>query len=296
MRVFLTGGSGFVGSYILPRLLSAGHSVRALVHRRARNSTAMPADLLEQVQGDICSANLAHLMAGCDAVINLVGIIYERGNETFEIVHHHGTRNLVEAARQSGVRRFVQMSALGARPLGGSAYHTSKFSAEEDVRHSGIPWVVLRPSLIVGAGSAFLQQMIAVMQAAPLFRPVPGPGKYRFRPVDVGDVAECFVQSLTNLAARGQTIDLVGGEELTLNEIGDAIAAHLKVRKTVLHVPLAIMKMAAALFSLLPIRAPVTSVQLRMLEEGSTADPGPMKRVFGIEPVGFRAGLQRYLK
>ncbi|HJX00513.1 MAG TPA: complex I NDUFA9 subunit family protein [Terriglobales bacterium] len=296
MKVFLTGGTGFVGTHVLTRLLRDGHSVRALLHSRTINDTGKPAaDMLEKVHGDICSANLADAMTGCDAVINLVGIIYEHRRQTFDAAHHQGTRNLVQAARQCGVRRFIQMSALGARPKDASAYHTSKFAAEEEVRNSGIPFVVLRPSLIVGRGSAFLQQMIGVMRAAPLVRPVPGTGQYRFRPVDVGDVAECFVQSLTNSAATGQTIDLVGGEELTLDELGDVIASHVGVHKRVVHIPMALMKTAAAVFSMLPIRPPVTGVQLRMLQQGSTADPGPMKRIFGIEPIGFRAGIQYYL-
>jgi uncharacterized protein YbjT (DUF2867 family) len=296
MKVFLTGATGFVGSHMPARLLADGHIVRALVRRRGvLRSAEAPTGRLEEVQDDINSENLTKRLAGCDAVINLVGIIYEHGAATFERIHHEGTRNLVEAARKNGVKRFVQMSALGARPTNASAYHTTKFAAEEEVRNSGIPWVVLRPSLIVGPGSAFVKQMMEVMLAAPFVRPIPGTGKYRFRPVDIDDVVECFTQSLTNPAATGQSIDLVGGEELTLDEMAEQIAACLDVRKGALHVPMPLMKAAAMFFSLLPIKPPVTLVQLRMLEEGSTADPTAMKRIFSIEPQGFRVGVRRYL-
>ena len=296
MNVFLTGASGFVGSHMLRRLLRDGHRVRALVHRqRALTIDASQASRVEEVEGDIISPAVHAQLEGCDAVINLVGIIQERGRATFESIHHLGTKNLVEAARAGGVKRFVQMSALGARPKDSSPYHTTKFAAEEEVRNSGIPAVIVRPSLIFGPGSAFVNQMVGVMRAAPLFRPVPGTGKYRFRPVHVDDVVECFVQSLTNETATGQTINLVGGEELTLDEIGDEIASCLGVRKSVLHIPMPVMKAAATLFSFLPITAPVTPVQLRMLVEGSTADPEPMKKIFRIEPIGFRAGVRKYL-
>ena len=291
MKVFLTGATGFVGSHLLNRLLREEHQVRALV----RKPGALSEKSVEEVEGDI-TGNLAGAMAGCDAVINLVGIIYERGKSTFEAVHHEGTRNLIKAARQTGVKRFVQMSALGARPGDASPYHTTKFAAEEEVRSSGIPWTVLRPSLIFGPGSAFVQQMVEVMQAVPLIRPVPGTGEYRFRPVDVGDVAECFCQSLANPLASSQTVELVGGEELTLNEIAGDIADCLGIRKTAVHVPIPLMKMAAAFFSVLPITPPVTAVQIRMLEEGSTADPEKMKRIFHIEPMGFRDGMRKHLK
>ncbi|HWC16878.1 MAG TPA: complex I NDUFA9 subunit family protein [Terriglobales bacterium] len=292
MRVFLTGATGFVGSNLLRRLLRNGHLVRALVRRRGVLAGAESGSL-EEVEGDILSPNLA--IAGCHAVINLVGIIYEHGHQTFDAVHHLGTRNLINAAQKNGVQRFVQMSALGARPGNATEYHTSKFAAEEEVRNSGVPWVVLRPSLIFGPGSAFLRQMVGIMRAAPLFRPVAGTGKYRFRPIHVDDVADCFVASLTNAEANGKTIDLVGAEEVTLNEITDEIASCLNLRKTAVHIPMPLMKIAASVFSILPVKSPVTSVQLRMLEEGSTADPGPMKKIFGIEPIGFRAGLRRDL-
>ena len=277
MRVFLTGASGFVGSHILRRLLCEGHTVRALVRRRG--SLHGQAEL-EEVEGDINSGNLSTFVAGCDAVINLVGIIYERGMKTFESVHHHGTRNLVAAARQNGVTRFVQISALRARPTDATEYHTTKFAAEEEVRNSGIPFVVLRPSLIFGP---------------PFLRPIPGTGKYRFRPIHVDDVTECFSQSLSNPAAAKQTIDLVGSEELNLDEIGNVIAESLGIQKKVLHIPMPFMKAAATFFSLLPVTPPVTALQLRMMKEGSTADPTTMKRIFGIEPIGFRAGARRYL-
>ena len=295
MRIFLTGGTGFVGSHMLRHLLRDGHEVRALVRHRGLLSSTATNGSVDEAEGDINSESLSEHVAGCDAVINLVGIIYEHGADTFEKIHHQGTRNLVEAARKNGVKRFIQMSALGARPLNATAYHSTKFAAEEEVRNSGIPWVVLRPSLIVGSGSAFVKQMVEVIRAAPFIRPVPGTGNYRFRPVHINDVVECFAQSLTNPASTGQNVDLVGGEELTLNEIGDAIAGYLSVRKTALHVPMPVMKAAAAVFSFLPMKPPVTSVQLRMMEEGSTADPSRMRDIFHIQPQSFRAGLHEYL-
>lgn len=296
MRIFLTGGTGFVGSHLLRRLLRDGHQVRALRRTGALFSSAeRDQPQLETVEGDIFSSDLASRIAGCDAVIHLVGIIMEQGRNTFEAVHHLGTRNVVRAASEAGVRRFVLMSASGARAGDASRYHTTKFAAEEEVRNAGIPFTVLRPSLIVGEGSAFVEQMVNVMRAAPFVRPVPGTGKYRFRPVYIDDIVECFVQALTSDRATGETVNLVGGEELSLDDIGREIAACIGVRKRAIHVPMAVMKTAAMFFSILPVRPPVTSVQLRMMEEGSTADPGPMIRIFGIQPTGFRQALRKYL-
>lgn len=296
--VFLTGGTGFVGAHILRRLLHDGYQVRALV-RNPRKCRPMPAapGLLHEVEGDILEpASLRDNMAGCNSVIHLVGIIYERGKQTFEAVHQLGTRNVVDAARANGVQRVVHMSALGARAADASPYHTTKFAAEEEVRTSGIDYVILQPSLIFGEGSAFVQQMVDVMRVTPFLRPIPGTGEYRFRPVYIDDVVECFVQALDNPAATGRTVELVGGEELTLNEIAAEIAACLGVRKTPVHIPIALMKMVAAVFSVLPIKPPVTTVQVRMLQEGSTANPESMMSIFGIQPMGFKSGLHSYLR
>ena len=293
MKVFLTGASGFVGSHMLRRLVGDRYEVRALVRNPG---TLTGSGDVEEAVGHINSPDLAPKIAGCDAVINLVGIIHQRGRATFEAIHHQGTRNLVAAARQVGVRRFVQMSALGARSSDATPYHTTKFAAEEEVRRSGVPHVILRPSLIFGSGSAFVLQMVEVMRAVPLIRPIPGSGNYKFRPVHVDIVVECFVRSLTDEAATGQTIDLVGGEELTLDEIGEEIASCLGVRKKVLHIPMPIMTTVATIFEFLPIQPPVSRVQLRMLQEGSTADPTAMKRIFHIEPIGFRQGIRSHLQ
>lgn len=296
MTVFLTGGTGFVGSQILRRLLKDGHQVRVLVRTQGTCRISGAPGTIEEVQGDILQpASLKDSMTGCNAVIHLVGIIYERGKQTFESIHHVGTRNLLNAALASGVQRFVQMSALGARPEDASPYHLTKFAAEEEVHKSGIAYTILRPSLIFGEGSAFIQQMVQVMRAAPFVRPVPGTGEYRFRPVYIDDVVECFTRALDTPGATDCTIELVGSEELSLNEIAAEIAACIGVRKKAVHVPIAVMKMAAAAFSVLPIKPPITSVQIRMLEEGSTADPEPMMTVFGFRPTGFKEGLRKYL-
>lgn len=303
MRVFLTGATGFVGSHLLEHLLNEGHSVTALVRdansRKAGEATRPPASAnarVELFQGDVADASgLEDGIRGCDAVVHLVGIIAEVGESTFERVHVRGTENIVQAAKRAGVKRFVQMSAIGARPNGVSEYQTSKYRAEEAVRNSGIPFVILRPSIIFGPRDGFVNQMAQVMKSAPFVRPVVGSGRSRFRPIYVRDVARCFVDALTNNAASGRTVHLVGAEELTFEELLKRIAECIGVRKHALHISIPLMMLAAHVFSLLPLRPPVTPDQLAMLEEGSTADPEEMLQVFKFEPISFTEGLRTYL-
>ena len=170
MKVFLTGATGFVGKYMLERLLADGHAVRAALRGLPGQNARVVAhsqyvgrkDDFQWVHGDVVEGSrLEEGMQGCDAVIHLVGIIVEKGTNTFERVHHLGTRNVVEAAKRTGIKRFVQMSALGVRADGVAAYQTTKWKGEEEVRHSGIPFCILRPSLIFGQGDGFVTQMMA---------------------------------------------------------------------------------------------------------------------------------------
>lgn len=295
MKVLLTGATGFVGGHLLQRLLAEGHAVSALV-RNAQKAGQSPSANVTLVQGDVVEGGGLHEgLKGCDAVIHLVGIIVEDGKATFERVHETGTRNVVEAAKRSGVARFLQMSAIGARADGVAPYQTTKWNAEELVRQSGIPYCILRPSLIFGPGDGFVSQMLDVMRKAPLFRPVPGDGMPRFRPIFIDDVTACFTRALASEGATNKTIELGGADELQLNDVLAEIARHAGIRKRPVHVPLSLMFLAAAIAQRLPGRPPVTVDQLCMLREGSTCDIGPMTQILGVEPRGFGEGLSTYL-
>jgi uncharacterized protein YbjT (DUF2867 family) len=301
MKAFLTGATGFVGRHMLERLLAEGHAVRAAVRGLPGQNSRLVAhtqhlgrkDDFQWVHGDIVEGTrLDEGMQGCDAVIHLVGIIVEKGTNTFERVHHLGTRNVVEAAKRAGIKRFVQMSALGVRANGVAPYQTTKWKGEEEVRQSGITFCILRPSLIFGEGDGFVTQMMATMRSAPLLRPVPGDGTPKFRPIAVEDVTTCFERALTYEAATNQTVELGGADELTLNEVLEEIARCAGVRKPAVHIPMPVMMAGATVALKLLKNPPVTVDQLRMLREGSTCDIGPMKRIFGVNPRGF-AGCGR---
>src|SRR5580765_6834247 len=299
MKVFLTGATGFVGGNMLRRLLAEGHSVRALVRDpqnagKAENAETAKAEL---VAGDVVeSTGLDKGLQGCDAVVHLVGIIVEKGSNTFERVHHLGTCNVVEAAKRAGIRRFVQTSALGVRANGVAPYQTTKWKGEEEVRRSGIPFCILRPSLIFGEGDGFVTQMMETMRTAPLFRPVPGDGKPKFRPIFVDDVTACFAHALTAEAATNQTSELGGADELTLNDVLAEIARCAGVRKPAVHIPMPLMFAGATVAQSLLKNPPVTVDQLKMLREGSTCDIGPMTRIFGVKPRGFAGCGRKGLK
>ena len=205
MRVFVTGGTGFVGREILKQLSGEGHTARILV-RGPWQERLHGIEGIDAVNGDATdAASLDGALEGCDAVIHLVGIIREFPSRgvTFERLHVGATRNLLDAARQQGVQRFVHMSANGSREAADTAYHRTKWQAEQSVRESGLDWTIFQPSLVYGRGDQFVNMLADQIRKLPAV-PVIGDGRYRLSPVAVENVARGFVAALENQAAIGQ--------------------------------------------------------------------------------------------
>jgi NADH dehydrogenase len=293
MRIFVAGGTGFVGGNLCRSLREAGHEVRLLVHRRHDNL----ADGIEQVEGDATDLqSFVSGVSGCDAVINLIGIIREfpgRGI-TFEKLHVEATRNMLAAARQAGIGRYLQMSALGTRPNAVSGYHKTKWRAEELVRESGLDWTIFRPSLIFGSGDAFVNMLAELIRNLP-FVPVIGDGKYRMQPIAATDVARCFSMALDIPATVGQTYELCGVDRFNYLEMLDTVGRVLG-KKSVMKIknPLLIMKLITPILQQFPFY-PITMDQIQMLTEENICD-GTWRSTFGFDATRFEAGIASYLK
>ncbi|HEX7069282.1 MAG TPA: complex I NDUFA9 subunit family protein [Rhodothermales bacterium] len=305
MRVFLTGGTGFVGSHILSTLVAQGHSVRALARERQPEGDT---GSVEWVTGDVRdAATLKGHLDGIDAVINVVGIIEEHPSKgiTFDAVHFRATVNLVDAARAAGVRRFVQMSANGARAKGVSGYQTSKWRGEEAVRAAGFDHcVIFRPAIVFGdpgPRNPEFSKLLATTLVKPFpVLPVPGDGRYQLQPISVGEVATAFVKALDLPEANGQSYCCAGLEKLSFDEILDRIAVAIALSpKPKVHQPLWLVRPAvrAATYA---AKLPITSDQLEMLVEGNTCDSSAFYRDFGVtytpytpENLGY---LRRYVR
>jgi uncharacterized protein YbjT (DUF2867 family) len=292
MRIFVAGGTGFVGEHLVKAVREKGHEVSLLVHRRSSHA----ASCINQIEGDVTSREtFEQAVTGCDAVINLVGIIREfplRG-VTFERLHVQATANMLAATRTAGIRRYLQMSALGTRPDAVSHYHQTKFRAEELVRSSGLDATILRPLLIYGPKDNFVTMLAGQLRLAPVM-PVIGNGSYRLQPIHVDDVARCFALALEMPETVGGCYELCGNNRLRYVELLDAIALAMgKPAPFKLHLPLGLMKMIIPVLQHVP-QFPITMDQLQMLIEENVCD-GCWKKVFGFEPQDFQKGIQAYL-
>lgn len=291
MKIFISGGTGFVGGHLIRELLSRGHEPRLLVHRRAPAIKGV-----EQVEGDVTRPeSFPNAAQGCQAVINLVGIIREFPSRgiTFERLHVQATANMLAEAKRAGIGRYLQMSALGTRKDARAEYHRSKFRAEELVRASGLEWTILRPSLIYGPGDSFINMLAGQLRHAPVM-PVMGNGRYRLQPIHADDVARCFALSLELGETIAHCYDLCGANRLSYLELLDAIADAMgKPAPLKPHAPLALMKLIIPIMQHIP-QFPITSDQLRMLLEESICDGG-WQKTFGFEPRDFKEGIREYL-
>jgi NADH dehydrogenase len=295
--VVVTGGTGFVGRAVVEALLAHGHRVRCLV-RTGSESRQPLRDGVESVAGDVTRpAGLADAARGADAIVHLVGIIREfRGRGiTFETLHTRATENVLGAAREARVGRFLHMSALGTGPQARSRYHRTKWAAEEAVRASGLAWTIFRPSVVFGPGDGFVSLIARLVRWFPIV-PVIGDGRNRFQPVAVADVAEGFARALERPATAGQIFEVGGPRAYTFDEIVDEVGAALGRRRVPkVHHPVALMAPVVRLLERVPL-FPLTSDQLLMLGEGSTCDPEPFARAFEIAPTPFPAGIRAYLR
>ena len=264
--ILVTGGTGFIGPKVVRALRERDLPVRALV--RSGGARELEALGCELVQGDMTdTASLRRAVDGCDTVVHLVAIITGSASD-FERVMTEGTRNLVAAAREAGVRRFVLMSALGTSEETKDLvpYYRAKWNMEQIVKESGLEHVIFRPSFVFGRDGGVLPLFIRQVRWSPV-TPVVGPGRQRIQPIWVDDVAQFFVRGIDAPEAANRTFELGGPDVVDWNGLFERIRRVLRKRRATLHIPFGLMRPAAAVAERLP-RAPITRDQLTMLSAG----------------------------
>jgi uncharacterized protein YbjT (DUF2867 family) len=223
-----------------------------------------------------------------------VAVPIERGRQSFEAVNVNGTRNVVAAASEAGVRRFIHMSALGASRDARYPYTYSKWLAEEGVRASGLEYTILEPSAQFGEGDGFFSAFAGLIGLSPLVFPSPGRGDTVFQPIWVEDVATAVVKSLGDARTIGRTIEIGGPEHLTYDQMVQAVLDAMGKRRRIVHVPIPLMRVPLFFFSLLPY-PPVDSGQLDLLNVRNATELDATERWFGFKPKRLSEGLD-YLR
>ena len=281
--ILVTGGTGFVGPKVVHALREQDRPVRCLV-RKPSAAGSLAAWGCELVQGDVTdAASLRRAVEGCEVVVHLVAI--RQGQpEKFQRVMEQATRDLVAAAKEAGVRRFVLMSALGTSEETKDLvpYYHAKWENEQTVATSALEHVIFRPSFIFGRDGGILPTFKKLARLAPV-TPIIGSGTQRIQPIWIDDVAAYFAAGVERPEAAGRIFELGGPDEVSWNEFWERLKRALGVRRPSVHVPVGLMRVNALLTERLPGDIPLTRDLLTMLEHGdNTVSNDGAVRTFGL--------------
>lgn len=291
MRIFVTGASGLVGRRLVPRLLRPGTAVTAFV----RTPAAFDArgEGLTIAAGNVVDpGSVERAIAGCDAVIHLANASGVADEAQVHAVNVRGTEHVLAAARVAGVQRFVFTSTISATRERLGPYGLSKRVAEERVRASGIPFVILRPSLVYGGGDTGLVASLARHLRTLPIMPVIGDGRIALDPVHLDDVCDVLEACLTRDDVLGRTYDVVGPDTVTLDDFLRRLGSVLGVRRPLLHLPARPSLLLARLLARVMANPPITVDNVLGLTSPACVDPQPTVRDFPIAWTPLDVGLR----
>jgi uncharacterized protein YbjT (DUF2867 family) len=287
MVILLTGSSGFIGTRLTRALSAAGH----VVLEAKRHATGTPAAVQADFTRDLDVGAWQQKLAGVDAVINAVGILRERGEQTFERVHTLAPKALFGACVAAGVQRVVQISALGA-DSGATRYFSSKHAADEYLVTLPLDWTIVQPALVYGPGGTSAQ-LFTMLASLPLI-PLPGDGQQRVQPIHVDDLIDAIVKSLSSHTTVRERVALVGPEPLTLRELLSRLRRSMTGNTAhFLPVPMLLMRAGASVMQL-SRNSLLDRDTLTMLELGNTADVAMTQRLLGRSPRPVEAFIDPY--
>jgi uncharacterized protein YbjT (DUF2867 family) len=298
-KIVVAGGTGFLGRHIVRALLDAGHEVTVL-GRHPESVAGIP--LLagaNATRGDVTDASsLIGTLDGADGVVMVVTfpnypMQLPRKGLTWDAYEGEGSRNLVEEATRAGVKRFLFVSGAGADPTSEKDWYRAKGRAEQALTSSGLDYVIIRPSWVYGPEDKSVNKIAAMVRHSPVV-PKLGVKPQRIQPLHVDDLAAAVREAFARDEAWNQTFEIGGPEVMTMDEVIHVIADVLGKKRVVLPVPIPLAKAGTAPLVLLP-RPPMTPTGVEFAAQDGLVDMRSTTSVLGIEPVGFREGLTRYL-
>jgi len=292
------GGSGFLGRHLVKRLAEGGAALRVAVRYPEAASFLKPMGEVGQIvplQANLRDeASVARAVAGADAVVNLVGILYQRGAQRFQAVHAEGAARAARAAAEAGAKRFVQVSAIGADAASPAQYGRTKAAGEAAVAEAFAGATIVRPSIVFGPEDDFFNRFAALARVLPAL-PLIGFGRTRFQPVYVGDVAEAIARILDDPATAGRTYELGGPRVYSFADLMALVLRETGRRRLLVPLPYALAKLQASFLELLPV-PPLTRDQVELLKRDNVVAEGALGLSdLGVEPTAVDAILPTYL-
>jgi NADH dehydrogenase len=301
--VTVFGGSGFLGRYVVRRLANEGARVRVICRHPHKAMHLKPMGEVGQItleRGNVTKTDdLATFVEGSRHVVNLIGILFEKGEQRFDAVQAEAPARIAATAAAAGVERMVQLSAIGADPESPADYGRTKAAGEAAVREAFPAATILRPSVVFGPEDDFFNRFGQMAQISP-FLPLIDGGETRFQPVYVDDVARAVVLGLTAKDTAGKTYELGGPDVYTFRELLEYLLEVLHRRRLLLNLPSNIANLQARFMEFLP-KPPLTRDQIALLANDNVVSEGALGLAeLGIEPTPLEvivpSYVQRYAK
>jgi NADH dehydrogenase len=302
--ILVTGAAGFVGSHLVPALADAGHRVVGLVHHggdealvRRRLSPGLREGVETRVGDITVPATLPPVMAGVDAVVHLAAIPRDfDGGQSLRLVNTEGTRFVVRAAREAGVRRLVHQGALGVVDDPALHYASSKARGMAIVRESGLDWTILTPSLLFGPRDGFFNLIAGLVRLSPGVVPITGSGDSRFQPLAIDDLTQIVVASLADDSTIGREYPLGGPRYWTYREIVEEVLRAMGKRRALVPMPVPLIRLVAGSAELVRLPFPVATDQLRQLKLDNVGPLDAVESAFGFRARPMEGGLTHVAK
>lgn len=289
--ILITGATGFLGRHLVRRLVGAGETVRCLVRAESPGRAWLQAQAVEVVPGHLLDAEaVAAACRGSRQIVHLAAPVHEGGDAVVERVNRQGAEILVDAARSARVERVLMVSPLGTASSAGLPFLRSRGAAEECLRESGLPFVILQSSLMFGRGDRLISGMIRVLQRTGLLL-VPGTGKTMLQPIWVGDMVSCLLRTLYDEGALDRTIPIGGPQHLTYEEVADQVAKMLNVPRMKIHLSRRAVAWIARLLEGVGQNPFLGYRHLELLEVGTITALDAVKRSFGFQAMPLIEGV-----
>lgn len=282
MKVFVTGGTGFTGSHVVPLLLKNGYEVRCLYRPTSDRSVPLRAQTeIEWALGDISNSQaLSAAMQGTDALVNIASLGFGHAD------------SIISAAQNAGIQRAVFISTTAIFTQLNARSKIVRVAAERAIENSGLQYTILRPTMIYGSPrDRNMWRLIRFMRYSPII-PVFGDGNHLQQPIYVGDVAQAIVGCLCNDRTIGKSYNIAGKTPLTYNQVIDTIARQMNKRVRKLHIPSKPVVFLLRLFERLRIPIPIKAEQVLRLNENKDFYYAQAAQDFQFQPLLFEEGIK----
>jgi NADH dehydrogenase len=283
--ILVTGGTGFVGQNLIRRLVVEGHSVRTLI-RPSRQSPKLPAGVSVQaaISNMADERGLRAALVGVDVVYHLAGVNWADRSLDWQLTEVEGTRNLIEAAQDAGVRHLIYLSHLGADRAAAYPLFKAKGIAEERIRKGPIPYTILRSSLVFGRGDNFIDPLAQLLAMSPSIFPLAGDGQVLLQPFWIEDLVSCLTWAMEEEEALNNLYEVGGPEHLTFREVIAEVQARIGLSRSLVSVRPSYMRLLVSLSRFFAPRLPLSNVWFDYLSASRITELSTVPRVFGLIP------------